>query len=219
MYRCETTSVHGFIQQLAVCYVGRGYLFYVTGRVPEKKDPRQVDAKLIGRYGIAVSPAERSRRKQAGWGNAQYLRHGRFFVLLCTHGHHPLREGERGLRDVRRVSLKYGGYEVTYRGGHPRVSIERGEYKRRKAQLVELATCRTSAEMAAELGRLPFEPYAPVRRQLLTILRAVNARRQSQGLRRVEKSCLRLKRRIYRPFREDEAGQSRPAGLARQSAA
>src|SRR5262245_54492487 len=198
MYRCETTSVHAFIQQLAVCYVGRGYLFYVTGRVPEGKDPRLVDAKLIARYGIDVSPAERSRRKQAGRGNAQYLRHRRFFVLLCTHGPHPLREGERGLRDVRRVSLKYGGYEVTCRGGHPRVSIERGEYRRRKAHFLELATRLTSEGLAEALGSLPFEPYAPVRRQLLTILRAVNALRDRQGLPRVEKSCLRLKRRIYR---------------------
>ena len=219
MYRCETTSVPAFIQQLAVCYVGRGYLFYVTGRVPERKDPRQVDAKLIARYGIDVSPAERCRRKQAGWGNAQYLRHGRFFALLCTHGDHPLREGERGLRDVRRVSLKYGGYEVTCRGGHPRVSIERGEYRRRKAHFVELAARRTAEELAKALGNLPFEPYAPVRRQLLAILRAVNAVRASQGLPGVEKSCLRLRRRIYRPFAEGDAGRTRTESQAKPPAA
>jgi hypothetical protein len=30
-YRCEAVSVEGFIQQLAVAYVARGYLFYGTG--------------------------------------------------------------------------------------------------------------------------------------------------------------------------------------------
>ena len=40
-YRYEATSVAGFIQQLAVCYVGRGYWFYVTGTVPEHKDPAE----------------------------------------------------------------------------------------------------------------------------------------------------------------------------------
>src|SRR5262249_58756454 len=144
MYRCEPTSVPAFIQQLAVCYVGRGYLFYVTGRVPERKDPRQVDAKLIARYGIDVSPAERSRRKRAGWGNAQYVRHGRFFALLCTHGDHPLREGERALRDVRRVSLKYGGYEVTCPGGDPPGSIERGGEPRPQGPLLGAAAPRTA---------------------------------------------------------------------------
>jgi hypothetical protein len=33
-YRCEATSVAGFIQQLAVAYVGRGYFFYVAGVIP-----------------------------------------------------------------------------------------------------------------------------------------------------------------------------------------
>jgi len=39
-YRCEATSVTGFIQQLAVGYVRHGYFFYVVGQVPEGKDPR-----------------------------------------------------------------------------------------------------------------------------------------------------------------------------------
>jgi hypothetical protein len=52
-YRCEATSVAGFIQQLAVGYLARGYLFYVTGRVPEGKDPKRLDEKLITKYCFA----------------------------------------------------------------------------------------------------------------------------------------------------------------------
>ena len=37
MYRCEAASVEGFIQQLAVSYVAKGYWFYVTGRIPHHK--------------------------------------------------------------------------------------------------------------------------------------------------------------------------------------
>ena len=37
-YRCKAVSVEGFIQQLAVAYVSRGYLFYVSGKIPESKD-------------------------------------------------------------------------------------------------------------------------------------------------------------------------------------
>ena len=33
-YRCVATSLEGFIQQLAVSYVGKGYFYYATGRVP-----------------------------------------------------------------------------------------------------------------------------------------------------------------------------------------
>jgi hypothetical protein len=33
-YRCEATSVEGFLQQLAVAYITTGYWFYVTGEIP-----------------------------------------------------------------------------------------------------------------------------------------------------------------------------------------
>ena len=43
MYHCVAITPEGFIQQLAVCYVGRGYLFYVIGEVPEHKNLADVD--------------------------------------------------------------------------------------------------------------------------------------------------------------------------------
>jgi hypothetical protein len=99
-YHCEATTLEGFIQQLAVCYVGRGYHLYVTGRVPERKDPRAVDRKLIERYGIEVSKFVRARRKRAGWANLQYIRFERFFVILAARGLHPIfREEGSGVRD------------------------------------------------------------------------------------------------------------------------
>ena len=42
-YRCEATTLEGFVQQLAVGYVSRGYWFYVTGFIPAGKDPHDVD--------------------------------------------------------------------------------------------------------------------------------------------------------------------------------
>ena len=45
---------------LAVSCLARVYLFYVAGHVPERKDPRAVDRKLIKRYGIDASRAERA---------------------------------------------------------------------------------------------------------------------------------------------------------------
>src|SRR5271170_4168257 len=93
-YRCEATSVVGFIQQLAVAYVGRGYFFYVTGEIPERKDPRGVDDRIIEKYGIAIGKTARARRKAVGLANLQYLRFGRTFVLLATPGRHPFFEKE-----------------------------------------------------------------------------------------------------------------------------
>ena len=48
-YRCVAISVAGFVQQLAVSYIANGYWFYVTGRIPEHKDPAVIDVKLIAR--------------------------------------------------------------------------------------------------------------------------------------------------------------------------
>ena len=61
MYRCVATSIEGFVQQLAVGYVTHGYWFYVSGWIPEGKDPLKTDAKLIERYGIDVSKWTRCR--------------------------------------------------------------------------------------------------------------------------------------------------------------
>lgn len=44
------------------------------------------------------------------------------------------------------------------------------------------------------------EPYAPIRRQVLNLLRTVNRVRKQDGFEPVPTSCLRLKRRVYRPL-------------------
>ena len=46
-YQCVTTSIAGFIQQLAVGYCTKGYHFYTLGEIPPEKDPAHVDAKLV----------------------------------------------------------------------------------------------------------------------------------------------------------------------------
>lgn len=201
VYQCETASVAGFIQQLAVSCVGNGYFFYVLGHVPEGKDPARVDAKLIDRYGIAISKWTRARRKQAGRANVQYLRFGRLFALVATHGEHPMfeQEGDR-VRDVRRIPLKAFGYAISYKGGRVQVRIEREELKRLKAHLLAVAPHRHGESVADEFLRLRYEPYAPVRRQLLHVLRAVNARRRAAGFDAVSPDVLRRYRTIVRPF-------------------
>src|SRR5581483_943572 len=87
-YRCEASSVEGFVQVLACNYLPHGYFFFASGVIPEGKDPEVVDRKLIDKYGVAVSRQGRVRRKRAGFANIHYLRFGRFWVLLATHGVH-----------------------------------------------------------------------------------------------------------------------------------
>lgn len=205
MYRCEAVSAAGFIQQLAVAYIHHGHFFYVTGKVPEHKDPRAVDRKLIERYGLDVTRWTRARRKEAGQASVQYLRHNRFFVLVATHGKHEFYECESDIRDVRRQPIRYAGYSVGYRRGvdrrfHVSVRVAPDEYLKLKSHVLGLAGHRSVENLAAELQRLSLEPYAAVRRQLLNILRAVNRMRKAAGFEPVAVAALRLRRRIVRPF-------------------
>ena len=214
-YRSEATSIAGFVQQIACCYLRHGYWWYVTGRIPDGKDRQSVDRKLIEKYGIAVSESTRARRKRAGQANLQYLRHRDFFVILATRGNHRFFEEEAAcIRDIRRSPLKFGGYSISYRPGgrkrngepdprrHAHVEIERQRYLDIRAHLLELAVHRSADNLALAFYQLPFEPYAPVRRQFLKLLRAVNEARRQAGFRPVPSEVLPLRRRVVRPFQD-----------------
>ena len=212
-YRAEVISLEGFVQQIACCYLRHGYWFYVTGYVPSGKDLRAIDRKLISKYRIGVSESTRSRRKRLGQSNLQYLRHERLFVVMATKGQHEFFDVEcKSIHDIRHIPLKYGGYSISYRRGgrtrsgerdakwHAHVEIERGHYLELKAWLLDMATHRSVERLAMVFYRLPFEPYAPVRRQMLNLLRAVNRVRRKAGFQPVPVEVLPLRRRIVRPF-------------------
>jgi len=204
MYRCETLSESGFVQQL-VLYLTQGYWFYVTGSVPDRKDPRAVDAKLIERYGLYISKWSRARRKRAGHANMQYLRHGRFFVLLATRGEHRFFQEEKYYRDVRRDSISFAGYSIGYKNGadgkwHGSVRIHPSAYRELKAKIMEEATRRSADLLTRDLLAIRFESYAPVRRQILNLLRSINRTRSEAALETLPVESLRLARRPVKPF-------------------
>lgn len=204
------------MQLVAANYLPHGYWFYVTGRAPEGKDPTAIDAKLASKYGGDLSRQARARRKRLGLANVQYLRHGRFFVLLATQGKHRLFDEEASLiRDIRRVPLKFAGYSISYRRGgrtrsgtpdaqwHSHVAIDHRRYRELEAWLLEMAVRRTSTQLALEFYRLPYEGYAPVRRQMLRLLKKVNDARRRAGLGVLPHEVLPLRRRVVRPFEPD----------------
>ncbi len=206
-YRCVATSVAGFIQQLAVGYISHGYYFYVAGVIPCQKPPAKTDCKILAAYDIAISKWTRARRKKAGQANVQYLRYGRFYVIIATHGVHPffLAEAKR-VRDVRKIPVLFMRYSIGCRRGrgggayHASVRIN-GEYlKELKGKFVARALRSTVPELCSQFRALQFEPYAPVRNQLRLLLRAVNRTRAVAGLEPVPREALRMRRSPVRPF-------------------
>lgn len=215
-YQCEATSVAGFVQQIACSYLRHGYRWYVTGIIPRHKDPRRTDEKLIRQYEIGLPRRTRARRKELGYANLQYLRYQRFFVLLATDGRHRFRD-EEAARDIRQVPLRFAGYSISSRRGgrtragerdarwHAHVQIAWERYKELKADFRELARHRSAETLIWEFQRLPFEPYAPVRRQYLHILRDVNRVRKQTGYELLDASVLRLRRRPVKVFANDNS--------------
>lgn len=212
-YRWVATSVAGFVQQLAVGYISNSYYFYVTGVVPEQKDPANTDRKILEGYGISVSKWIRARRKKERKANVQYLRYGRFYVIIATHGFHEFFEAEAdSLHDVRKRPILFRGYSIGCRRGrgggayHASVRINRELYQEIKAGFEKVAVNWSVPRLCRELLLLPFEPYAPVRTQYRCLLRAINRRRAVAGLDPVPPEALRLHRAPVRPFDADPAG-------------
>jgi hypothetical protein len=218
-YRWEVQSREGMVQQLATNILPHGYWFYVTGVVPWHKSTTQVDQKLLWKYGAALSRQQRVRRKARGLANVHYLRWGRFWVLLATHGQHEFfNEESVTMRDVRRTPLRIDCYTLTLRRGsylherdaqgqcipdgrlHTRVQIARDVYRDLVAWFEHQACQKTVEELSRELWNLPYEPYAPVRRQLLNLLRLINQHRRAAGQPAVPPDCLRMRRKIVRVF-------------------
>lgn len=218
-YKYEVTSLVGYLQRVATHLLPKGYYFFVQGTLPKGKDPSALDAKLIAKYDVGKTEGARRWRKSQGLGNVQYVRFERSWILLATHGDHPIREGEGdNLKDARRRPIRIGDYALYVKRGNylkkisqdeaaspdgkwrVRVLIAREPYRELCAYFLSIACHRRANTLAEALYALPYEPYAPVRKQLLKLLRLINSKRQAAGYSKIPPTCLRFKREIVRAF-------------------
>jgi hypothetical protein len=212
-YRYEATSVAGFIQQLAVGYLCRGYYFYVVGEIPEGKDPAKTDAKIIERYAIAKSKFTRSRERRKGVAGMQYLRYRRYFVIIATKGNHQFfREEAKSIRDVREAPIQFEGHSIgfveNHGKGHPSVRIAREQFAHLKEHYSRIAVHQSAQSLLSDLEKLPYQRFAPVRSQILLLLRIVNRAREKAGLSRIVVPQERLKRYSTHVFRQGSVPQN-----------
>jgi hypothetical protein len=202
-YRYEATTVEGFVQQLAVCYFRNRYWFYVLGEVPTGKDPSKVDEKLLARYRVEQSKWAKARAWRRGQPKLQYLRYRSTFVLVSTEGdrEHPFFVEELdNIRDARERPVKFYGYSIGYKDGHPYVRIATAQYRELVEAFLNAALTTSGETLAARFKALPFEPYGPVKVQLRRLLQRVNEVRRAAGLSRIDSGVLRTKRRALSPF-------------------
>jgi hypothetical protein len=222
-YRYLVQSIDGVVQLIAASYLRHGFYWYVTGWLPDGKDPVAIDRKLMEKYEINISEWARAHRKKRGLANVHYVRHDNWFILLISEGHHPIKRPSReggeseSIKDCRRVPIKFAGYSISYRRAgnqpagrfktkwHAHVAIDVPTYRQLKSHFEHLAVHRKASTLEKELAEIPFARYAPVRRQLLHILRKVNKLRGAHNDQLIPYSKLRLSRRPVKVFIEHDS--------------
>ena len=219
-YTCIAKNLDGFVSQV-VRYVSSGHYFYLTGKIPDKKEPSSVDEKLISLYGIDRPRWARARRRLGKQAGIHYLRHDRFFILIATHGQSPFFvDHQNRVQDIRRNALQIGGYSIRYtwssvdKRWRVFVRLNRDTYYNLRASMLERSARPKFAahEDFEELFRqLPWQPYAPVRQQLAAIMKAANRRRRYTGLQQARLSCLPRMRRVTVVFEPIPATQDQVA--------
>lgn len=219
--RHEIVSVDGMVAIL-VNLISKGYRYYFTGTIDDLAKSSVRDARMLAYYNADLPKWTRERRRRRGEANFRYLRLNDWFIVLATEGTASRfwQEDRRRVRDVRNIPIRFKGYSISYRQGgwkdrrlwadpvvrerdmkwHVRVQLDAATYAGVKAYFLNIAAHRQADFLARELFELQFQPYRPVREQLLAILRAVNRQRQLAGYQRIPVSVIRFKRRIVRAY-------------------
>jgi len=218
-YRYLAKSRAAFVSQV-VNYIAKGYYFYVVCKIPEKKDPELVDAKMLDLYGVQTRRWQRVRRNLKDAAAVHYLRFDRTFVLMVTKGRHDAfyRDHGQAKRDVRRQALYVFGYcirrslcevERRYRIA---VRLDRPTYDKLKSHLVAVSTWesyRSRERMEREFAGVPYQAYGPVIGQLQVIRRAVNRARRRRGFELLDSECIPKKRYLTKVFSGEEVDAQR----------
>lgn len=199
--RYVAASIVGLVRHLALYHVNRGYEFYVTGAVPERKrfQPEDVDRAIVEKYRIGISKYARHRQRRAGAAAVAYYRHGDFWVMVATAGRHRFFEDNVcAIQSFRRRPLVIGDYSIGIKADKLHVQLADDFYRELRGYLVNQAVHRSTARLAQEFYELPIEPFGPVQRQLRKILREVNAERKTAGLAKVPGRVIPCRLRIVR---------------------
>jgi hypothetical protein len=96
--------------------------------------------------------------------------------------------------------VHFGGYSIGHRGGHPHVRLSLATYRSLKVELMCRASHTQPGPVKAMLYLASPLPYAPVRRQQLNLLRAVNRERLAHGLQPLAASVLDFRHRRSGPL-------------------
>lgn len=166
----------------------------MTGIIPPDKDPELIDVKLILKYQTHVDKSKSHKRMKAGLARVKYLRCGRLFVLLATHGKSPIFQKET-LKDARYYPISLRGYSISINPQTKRVTtrLHRNLMRRLEKRMLERARWG-EGPWKRFFWRFPYRPYAGVRTCVFSLLKTLNVARRAFRLKPINwRSCVRKK--------------------------
>ena len=181
----------------------------------------------MDRYVTEGKPWRRKSRVRAGHANVHYLRYGRFYVLISTHGKKVGGKPEKlfldhatTIRDIRRNALTFGPYSVRYtcseidKRWKVNIRLKREAYQELLAELLQCSVrdrFRDTGAVEERVRSLRLAWYRPVRAQVFRIVQEVNRRRRYRGFEPVSATCIPKMRRPPKVFAEDGVAANVPA--------
>jgi hypothetical protein len=192
----EAKTFGWFLRKIAIDYVRYGYFFYSVGPVPQRKDSKIFDEKMLRKYEITFHRTTRARRKKEGTAVFAYVRFGKKMVLLSTEGTHPAFE-TWDYKDCRIQPIQLSGYTIGVHAGKPSVRFSMKRFNGLRKFLLGIALHNDKKIAAFFSSVAPYHPFPGVVAQKKKLLKLVNDKRKAGGLKRV-KLALSSQEKLYR---------------------
>jgi len=206
-------------------YIRCGRFFAIMATNKEREAKRIRDARVCPML-VPISFAPRAEtRREHGNGRKESWFEG--YAVSYRRGGYAKKSSEekreyREQRDAWRESIAAGSDADRPAKGekdhawHSRVEIERRSYQRLRAYFLEIALRHSVDRLVVELQRTPFGGWAPVKQQLLRIVKDVNVCRRQAGLgdQIPYRPIMSMRREIVAPFSHSTAATSTTSCVA-----
>ena len=191
-YQFLADSPEAFLRQLTANYLAKGYRYYSAGCIREELSVENADRAIIKHYKLdSMSKDKRYRNKQNGIANIQYLRYGRFYLVLATEGEHEFydpKKGEKRIRDVSEIPIHFHRYLILYNHRRPTckltLTLDKPTFKDLRAVCVEHGKhwqCQKKVESFMRYRFAQYPSYGGVKDQFRHIISATNQFRKKSG--------------------------------------
>ncbi len=165
-------------------YINHGYGRYIFREIPEGRDLKKMDDKLVKVYGVTSDRMKRCRSNKKGAAKIMYFRFGRKFVLLASEGgpNEQNREFFKGVNHrFSKRPLHYRGYSIGIKDNKANVMIVPERFLTIKNYGQSIALHNTEKVQAWFQGLTPFR-FRGINKQKLRLLKDINKQRKKKGL-------------------------------------